>query len=123
MNDSRTMIKELVKDILQAKLKDILPDIVSTILQQIKSSTDKLLRIIRDVPVQTKAMTTDKTSVLTATTQGASTELSLESDEALVFQSEDSDNLLLQEEVEIQKYKLPEVKSNSKKANFLRNPV
>eukprot|EP00957_Ditylum_brightwellii_P158061 12031753-Ditylum_brightwellii.AAC.1 len=73
---------------------------MSTILQQIKLSTNKLLSIIRDVPEQTKAMTTDKMSVLTATIQGASIESALESDKALVFQSEDGDNLLTQEEVE-----------------------
>eukprot|EP00957_Ditylum_brightwellii_P208088 15355815-Ditylum_brightwellii.AAC.1 len=94
------MTKEIVKDILQAKLKEISPDIVSTILQQIKLSTNKSLRIIRAVPVQTKAVTMDKTSVLTATTQGASIESSSESDKILVLQSEDSDNLLTQEEVE-----------------------
>eukprot|EP00957_Ditylum_brightwellii_P018463 1388677-Ditylum_brightwellii.AAC.1 len=102
MNNSRTMIKELVKDILQAELKEIILDIVATILQQIKLSTDKLLRIIKDVPVQTKAMITDEMGVLTATTQGASTESSLESDETSVYQSEDSDNILTQEEVETQ---------------------
>eukprot|EP00957_Ditylum_brightwellii_P116171 8861643-Ditylum_brightwellii.AAC.1 len=60
-------------------------------------------------------MTTDKTSVLTATTQGASTESLLESEEMSVLQSEDGDNLLTQEEVETQKHKQPEVKSNNKK--------
>eukprot|EP00957_Ditylum_brightwellii_P101485 7733641-Ditylum_brightwellii.AAC.1 len=92
MNDSRTMIKELVKDILQAELKEILLDIVSTILQQIKSSTDKLLRIVKNVSVQTKATIMDKMRVLTATTQGASTESLSESDEMLVYQLEDDDN-------------------------------
>ena len=115
MNDSRTMIREIVKDILQAKLKESLPDILSTILQQKKPSADKLLHIIRDIPVQTKAMTMDKTSVLTTATQGASIELLLESDETLVFQSEDGDDLLKQEEVEIQKHKQPGAKSNNKK--------
>eukprot|EP00957_Ditylum_brightwellii_P091973 7002688-Ditylum_brightwellii.AAC.1 len=99
MNDNRTMIKEVVKDILQAGLKEIIPDIVAMILQQIKSSTDKLLRIIKDGPVQRKAAIMDETSVLTATTQRASTEAS-ESDETLVYQSEDSDNISTQEEVE-----------------------
>eukprot|EP00957_Ditylum_brightwellii_P103513 7886910-Ditylum_brightwellii.AAC.1 len=124
MNDSRTMIREQVKDILQAELKEIIPDIVSTILQQIKSSTDKLLHTVKDVPVQTKTTITDKVSVLTATTQGASTESWLESDEMLAYQSEDSDNILTQEEVETQKCKQPEVKShNNKTTNFPRNPL
>eukprot|EP00957_Ditylum_brightwellii_P147906 11262120-Ditylum_brightwellii.AAC.1 len=60
-------------------------------------------------------MIMDKTSVLIATTQGASTESSSESDEISVYQSEDGDNILTQEEVETQKYKQPEVKSNNKK--------
>eukprot|EP00957_Ditylum_brightwellii_P195396 14887326-Ditylum_brightwellii.AAC.2 len=105
MNDSRTMIKEIVKDILQAKLEEILPDIVPMILQQTKLITNKLLRIIRDVLVQTKAMTTNKASILTRTTQGASIESLLESDKASVIQSEDGDNLLTQEEVETEKHK------------------
>eukprot|EP00957_Ditylum_brightwellii_P140090 10674280-Ditylum_brightwellii.AAC.1 len=102
MNGSRTMIKELMKDILQAELKEIIPEIVAMILQQIKSSTEKLLHIVKDVPVQTKAMIMDKTSVLTASTQGASTESSSESDEMLVYQSEDGDNIITQEEVDTQ---------------------
>eukprot|EP00957_Ditylum_brightwellii_P061616 4675702-Ditylum_brightwellii.AAC.1 len=89
MNASRTMIKEIVKNILQAELKEILPEIVSMILQQIKVSTDKLLRIVGDVPGQTKPTNMEKMSVLTTTTQGASKESSLDSDEILVFQSED----------------------------------
>eukprot|EP00957_Ditylum_brightwellii_P059019 4476227-Ditylum_brightwellii.AAC.1 len=60
-------------------------------------------------------MTMDKMSALTATTQGASIESSLESDETLVFQSEDGDNLLTQEEVETQKPEQPGVKLNNKK--------
>eukprot|EP00957_Ditylum_brightwellii_P118055 9003302-Ditylum_brightwellii.AAC.1 len=114
MNDSRTMIKEIVKDISQAKLKEILPDIVPTVLQQIKASTDKLLRIVRDVPEQTKAMNIDKTSVLITTTQGASNESSLELDKMSAFQSEDNVNLLTQEDEEIKTHKKPSAKSNNK---------
>eukprot|EP00957_Ditylum_brightwellii_P135072 10298465-Ditylum_brightwellii.AAC.1 len=115
MNNSKTMIKELVKDILQAELKEIIPDKVATILQPIKSSTDKLICIAKDGPVQTKAMITDKTSVTTATAQRESTESSSESVETSVYQLEDGDNILTQEEMETQKHKQPEVKSNSKK--------
>eukprot|EP00957_Ditylum_brightwellii_P109880 8381668-Ditylum_brightwellii.AAC.1 len=60
MNDSRTMIKETVKDILQAELKAIMPEIVKTILQQIKESTDQLPWLVKDVPGQTKPTDTDK---------------------------------------------------------------
>eukprot|EP00957_Ditylum_brightwellii_P153503 11683121-Ditylum_brightwellii.AAC.1 len=67
MNDSRGIIKELVKDILQAESKEVIPNIVATILQQIKSSTDKSLRVVKDVPEQTKATITDKTGVVTTT--------------------------------------------------------
>eukprot|EP00957_Ditylum_brightwellii_P071068 5400555-Ditylum_brightwellii.AAC.1 len=102
----------------------MLLDIVSTILQQIKLSTDKLLHIVKDVPVQTKATIINKTCVLTATTQGANTASLSESDETSVYQSDDGDNILTQEEVETQKHKQLEVKSNNKKTtNFPRNPV
>eukprot|EP00957_Ditylum_brightwellii_P019101 1437751-Ditylum_brightwellii.AAC.1 len=67
MNDSRTMIKEIVKDILQAELKEILPEIGTTILQQIKESADTLLFIVKDIPGQTKPTNTDDMSVLTQT--------------------------------------------------------
>eukprot|EP00957_Ditylum_brightwellii_P155014 11798771-Ditylum_brightwellii.AAC.1 len=60
----------MVKDILQAELKAILPDIVTTILQQIQESTDQLLWLVKEVPGQTKPMDTDELSVLTQTTQG-----------------------------------------------------
>eukprot|EP00957_Ditylum_brightwellii_P035466 2688879-Ditylum_brightwellii.AAC.1 len=70
MNDSRTMIKEIVKGILQAKLKAILPEIVTTILQQIKESINHSLWLVKDVPEQTKPTDTDELSVLTQTTQG-----------------------------------------------------
>eukprot|EP00957_Ditylum_brightwellii_P054033 4092627-Ditylum_brightwellii.AAC.1 len=60
MNDSRTMIKIIVKDILQAKLKAILPEIITTILQQIKESTDQSLRLVKDVPGQTKPTDSDE---------------------------------------------------------------
>eukprot|EP00957_Ditylum_brightwellii_P005622 429855-Ditylum_brightwellii.AAC.1 len=59
MNNSRTMIKEIVKDTLQAELKVILPEIVTAILQQIKESTDHSLWLVKDVPGQTKPMDTD----------------------------------------------------------------
>eukprot|EP00957_Ditylum_brightwellii_P122569 9346862-Ditylum_brightwellii.AAC.1 len=62
MNDSRTMIKEIVKDMLQAESKEILPEIVTTLLQQIKESTDHSLRIVKDVPGQTKPTNTDEMS-------------------------------------------------------------
>eukprot|EP00957_Ditylum_brightwellii_P038651 2921777-Ditylum_brightwellii.AAC.1 len=119
MNNIRTMIKDLVKDILQAELKEITPDIVATILLQIKLSTDKLLRIVKDVPVQTKATIMDETSVITATTQGATTKSLSESNDMLLYQSEqdiDSDNnLLTQDDEEIQRYEKPAAKlSNSK---------
>eukprot|EP00957_Ditylum_brightwellii_P043160 3271023-Ditylum_brightwellii.AAC.1 len=65
MKDSKTMIKEIVIDILQAELKAILPEIVTTILQQIKESTDQSLLLVKDVPGQTKPMDTDELSVLT----------------------------------------------------------
>eukprot|EP00957_Ditylum_brightwellii_P003949 300708-Ditylum_brightwellii.AAC.1 len=67
----------------------MLPDVVSTILQQIKTSNDNSLRIIRDFPVQTKAMTKDKTSILTTTTQGASIKSLSKSDKMSMFHSED----------------------------------
>eukprot|EP00957_Ditylum_brightwellii_P140848 10728628-Ditylum_brightwellii.AAC.1 len=70
MNDSRTMIKEIVKDILQAEVKAVLPKIVTTILQQIKESTAQSLWLVKDVPGQTKPTDTDELSVLTQTTQG-----------------------------------------------------
>eukprot|EP00957_Ditylum_brightwellii_P089813 6839984-Ditylum_brightwellii.AAC.1 len=60
MNNSRTMIKEVVKDILQAESKAILPEIVTMILQQIKKSTDQLIWLVKDVPGQTKPTDTDK---------------------------------------------------------------
>eukprot|EP00957_Ditylum_brightwellii_P153613 11690561-Ditylum_brightwellii.AAC.1 len=91
---------------------------MSTILQQIKSSTDKLLHIVRDVSEQTKAMNTDKTSVFTTTTQGASIESLSESDEMFAFQPEDNNNLLTQEEEEITKHKKPGDKSNNKNNQF-----
>eukprot|EP00957_Ditylum_brightwellii_P030970 2346464-Ditylum_brightwellii.AAC.1 len=54
MNNSRTMIKEIVKEILQTELKAILPEIITAILQQIKESTDLSLWLVKDVPGQTK---------------------------------------------------------------------
>eukprot|EP00957_Ditylum_brightwellii_P195719 14911740-Ditylum_brightwellii.AAC.1 len=83
------MIKEIVKDILQAELKEILLEIVLTILQQIKEITDKLLRMVKDIPGQTKTTNTDDMSILTITTQGARKESSSDSDEISAFQSED----------------------------------
>ena len=115
MNDSRTMIKEIVKDILQAELKEILSDIVSTVLQQIKESTNKLLCIIRDVPDHTKTTNMEETSVLTTTAQGASKDSLSDSDEMSAFQSEDDVNLLTQEDEEKQMNKKPDAKSNNKK--------
>eukprot|EP00957_Ditylum_brightwellii_P105110 8011693-Ditylum_brightwellii.AAC.1 len=100
MNDSRTMIKEIVKDILQATLKEILPEIVTMILQQIKESTNKSLRIVKDVPGQTKPTNTNKMSVLTQTTQGASNEPLLDSDAIMPSQSEDGGILLTREDAE-----------------------
>eukprot|EP00957_Ditylum_brightwellii_P040169 3040040-Ditylum_brightwellii.AAC.1 len=106
MNDSRGMIKELVKDILQAELKEIIPNIVATILQQMKSSTDKSLRIVKDVPVQTKATITDETSVVTITTQGETTKSLSVSDDTSQYQSEYdteiNNNLLTQDDDENQ---------------------
>eukprot|EP00957_Ditylum_brightwellii_P022044 1663452-Ditylum_brightwellii.AAC.1 len=72
MNNSRTMIKKIVKDILQAESKAILPEIVTTILEQIKESTDHLLWLVKGVPGQTKPTDIDEMSVLTQTTQGVS---------------------------------------------------
>eukprot|EP00957_Ditylum_brightwellii_P013890 1047637-Ditylum_brightwellii.AAC.1 len=60
MNDSRAMIKEIVKDILQAELKAMLPEIVTTILQQIKESTDQWLQLVKDVPGQNKPTDSDE---------------------------------------------------------------
>ena len=65
-----------MKDILRAELKEILPEIVTTILQQIKESTDHLLWLVKDVPGQTKTTDTDELSVLTQTTQGVSRDTS-----------------------------------------------
>eukprot|EP00957_Ditylum_brightwellii_P016208 1219431-Ditylum_brightwellii.AAC.1 len=93
------MIKELVKDILQVESKEIIPDIVATILQQIKLNTDKSLRIVKDVPLQTKATITDITSVLT---QGATTKSSSVSDDTSRYPSEhnteSNNNLLTQDD-------------------------
>eukprot|EP00957_Ditylum_brightwellii_P140114 10676584-Ditylum_brightwellii.AAC.1 len=89
MNDSRTTIKEIVKDILQAKLKVILPKIVTTILQQIKEITDHLLWLVKDVPGQTKPTDTDELSVLTQTTQAVSKDSLPASEETLTSQSEE----------------------------------
>ena len=100
MNNSRTMIEEIVKDILQAELKAILPEIVTTILQQIKESTDQLLQRVKDVPGQTKPTDTDELSVLTQTTQGVSRDSSSASEETTPSQSEEDTCLLTQEDVE-----------------------
>eukprot|EP00957_Ditylum_brightwellii_P070503 5357466-Ditylum_brightwellii.AAC.1 len=109
------MIKEIVKDILQAESKEILPDIVTTILQQIKESANQLLCIVKDVPGQTKPMNMDKMSVLIQTTQGASKE-SLSDPEAITpRQSEEEVILLTQEDAEKQQNKKPDAKSNTKK--------
>eukprot|EP00957_Ditylum_brightwellii_P168218 12806677-Ditylum_brightwellii.AAC.1 len=89
MNDSRTMVKEIVKDILQAKLKEILPETVTTILHQIKESTNHSLRIVKDVPGQTTPMNTDEMSVLTQTTQGASKKSLSDSEAITPSQSEE----------------------------------
>eukprot|EP00957_Ditylum_brightwellii_P089284 6798554-Ditylum_brightwellii.AAC.1 len=89
MNDNRTMIKGIVKDILQAELKEILPETVTTILQQIKESTNQSLQIVKDVPGQTKPTNTDEVSVLTQTTQGASKESLSDSEVIKPSQSEE----------------------------------
>eukprot|EP00957_Ditylum_brightwellii_P087066 6627031-Ditylum_brightwellii.AAC.1 len=94
MNNSRTMIKEIVKDILQAEIKAILPEIVTMILQQIKESTDQSLQSVKDIPGQTKPTDSDKVSVLTQTTQGVSKDSSL----ATPSQPEEDTCLLTQEE-------------------------
>ena len=99
MNDSRTMIKEIVKDILQAELKAILPEIVTTILQQIKESTDQSLWLVKDVPGQMKPMDTDELSVLTQTTQGVSRDSLLASKETTPSQPEEDTCFLTQEEM------------------------
>eukprot|EP00957_Ditylum_brightwellii_P001912 146957-Ditylum_brightwellii.AAC.1 len=62
MNNSRTMINEIVKDILQAELNAILPEIVTTILQQIKESTDCSLWLVKDVPGQMRPTDKDELS-------------------------------------------------------------
>ena len=98
MNDSRTMIKEIVKDILQAELKAILPEIVTTILQQIKESTDQSLWLVKDVPGQNKSTDSDEVSVLTQTTQAVSKDSSSASEETPL--SDEDTCLLTQEEVE-----------------------
>eukprot|EP00957_Ditylum_brightwellii_P098707 7518987-Ditylum_brightwellii.AAC.1 len=89
MNDSRTTIKETVKNILQAESKEILPEIVTMIQQQIKESTNHLLRIVKDVPGQAKPTNTDEMSVLTQTTQGASNESLSDSEAITPSQSEE----------------------------------
>eukprot|EP00957_Ditylum_brightwellii_P163249 12430481-Ditylum_brightwellii.AAC.1 len=89
MNDSRTMIKEIVKVILQAELRAILPKIVTTILQQIKESTDHLLWLVKDVPGQPKPTDTDEMSILTQTTQGVSRDSSLASEAITPSRSEE----------------------------------
>eukprot|EP00957_Ditylum_brightwellii_P129929 9910403-Ditylum_brightwellii.AAC.1 len=66
--------------------------------QQIKESTNKLLRIVKDVPGQTKPTNTDKMNVLTQTTQGASNESLFDSDAITPSQSEDEVILLTQED-------------------------
>ena len=115
MNGSRTMIKEIVKDILQAELKAILPEIVTTIPQQIKESTDQLIWLVKDVPGQTKPMDSDVRSVLTQTTQGVSKDSSSASKETPPSQSEEDICLLTQEEVEKQEKKNLDDNSNNKK--------
>eukprot|EP00957_Ditylum_brightwellii_P108183 8254032-Ditylum_brightwellii.AAC.1 len=90
------MIKEIVKDILQAELKAILREVVTTILQQKKESTDQLLWLVKDVPGQTKPTDTDKLSVLTQTTQGVSRDSSSASNEITPSQSEEETCLLTQ---------------------------
>eukprot|EP00957_Ditylum_brightwellii_P037639 2846291-Ditylum_brightwellii.AAC.1 len=99
------MIKEIVKDILQVELKVILPEIVTTILQQIKDSTDQSLWVVKDVPGQTKSTDSDKLSVLTQTTQGVNKDSSLASKETTPSQPEENTCLLTQEEVEKQEKK------------------
>eukprot|EP00957_Ditylum_brightwellii_P110746 8446089-Ditylum_brightwellii.AAC.1 len=92
------MIKEIVKDILQAELKEILPEIVTTILQQIRESTDHLLWLVKDIPGQTKPTDTDEMSFLTQTTQGVSRDSSSTSKEITPSQSEEEACLLAQED-------------------------
>eukprot|EP00957_Ditylum_brightwellii_P143423 10926744-Ditylum_brightwellii.AAC.1 len=89
MNNSRTTIKETVKDILQAELKAILPEIVTMILQQTKESTNHSLWLVKDVPGQTKLTDTDEMSVLTQITQGVSKDSSLDSKAITTSQSEE----------------------------------
>eukprot|EP00957_Ditylum_brightwellii_P127329 9708660-Ditylum_brightwellii.AAC.1 len=102
MNNSRLMIKELVRDILQAELKAILPAMVTTTIQQIKESTDLSLWLVKDIPGQTKPMDTDEMSVLTQTTQGVSRDSSLASEEITPSQSNEETCPLTQEDVEKQ---------------------
>eukprot|EP00957_Ditylum_brightwellii_P107945 8233879-Ditylum_brightwellii.AAC.1 len=83
------MIKDIVKDILQAELKEILPETMTTILQQIKERTNQLMHIVKDIPTQTKPTNTDKVSVLTQTTQGASKESLSDSEAITPSQSEE----------------------------------
>eukprot|EP00957_Ditylum_brightwellii_P168650 12836620-Ditylum_brightwellii.AAC.1 len=113
------MIKNLVKDILQAELNKIIPDTVATILQQIKLSTYKLLHIDKEVPVHTKVTIMDETSVIAATVEGATTESSSEPDDMSLYQSEQdidsNNNLLTQNDEETQSIeKLAAKPSNSK---------
>eukprot|EP00957_Ditylum_brightwellii_P058540 4438882-Ditylum_brightwellii.AAC.1 len=98
MSNIRIMIKEIVKDILRAELKAILPEIVTTILQQIKESTDQLLWLVEDIPGQMKPTDTDELSVLTQTNQGVSRDSSLASEETTPSQSEEETCLLTQED-------------------------
>eukprot|EP00957_Ditylum_brightwellii_P093833 7145818-Ditylum_brightwellii.AAC.1 len=92
------MIKEIVKDILQAELKAKLPDIVATILQQIKESTYQSLWLVKEVPGQTKPTDSDELSVLTQTTQGVSKDSLSVFKETTPSQPEEDTCLLTQEE-------------------------
>eukprot|EP00957_Ditylum_brightwellii_P016373 1231041-Ditylum_brightwellii.AAC.1 len=92
------MIKEIVKDTLQAELKAILPEIATTILQQIKESTDQLLWLVKEVPGKTKPTDTGGMSVLTQTTQGLSRDSPLASKEITPSKSEEEACLLTQED-------------------------
>eukprot|EP00957_Ditylum_brightwellii_P190800 14525684-Ditylum_brightwellii.AAC.1 len=98
MNNSKAMIKDIVKDILQAELKTILPEMATTILQQIKESTYQSLWLVKDVPGQTKPTDSDEVGVLTQTTQGVSKDSSLASKETTPSQSEEDTCLLTKEE-------------------------
>eukprot|EP00957_Ditylum_brightwellii_P033357 2526823-Ditylum_brightwellii.AAC.1 len=98
----------------------MLPEMVTTILQQIKESTNHLLWLVKDIPRQTKPTDTDEISVLTQTAQGVSRDSSLASEEIMPSQTEEEACLLTQENVEKQGKTKLDVKSDIKKQTIFQ---